>query len=163
MDRFELLALARVLHVLGVVLWIGGVAFVTLALLPAVRGFEEPARRIALFEAVERRFARQARWTTLLTGATGFAMLWGLDAWGRYLDARFWWLHAMTGVWLLFTAMLFVLEPLFLHAWFQRRAAAEPERTFATVLRLHRVLLAASLLTVVGAVAGSHGWLLGSS
>jgi hypothetical protein len=162
MTRFEALTLARMLHVLGVVLWIGGVAFVTLALLPALRSFEDPARRVALFEEVERRFARQARWTTLLTGLTGFAMLWLLDAWGRYLELRFWWLHAMTLVWLLFTGMLFVLEPLVLHAWFRERAAAAPERTFASVLRLHRALLAASLLTVLGAVAGSHGWLLGS-
>jgi len=162
MTRFEVLTLARMLHVVGVVLWIGGVAFVTLALLPAVRSFEDPERRIAFFEEVERRFARQARWTTLLTGLTGFAMLWLLEAWGRYLDLRFWWLHAMTVVWLLFTVMLFVLEPLFLHAWFQRRAAVAPDRTFAAVVRLHRILLAASLLTVLGAVAGSHGWRIGA-
>jgi hypothetical protein len=162
MSEFETLTLARMLHVAGVVLWIGGVAFVTLVLLPAVRRFEEPARRIAFFEEVERRFARQARVTTLLTGLTGFAMLWLLDGWSRYHDPRFWWLHAMTALWLVFTLLLFVLEPLVLHAWFRRRAAADPERTFAVVTWLHRVLLAASLVTVLGAVAGSHGWLPGA-
>lgn len=163
MSRFEALVLARVVHVLGVVLWIGGVAFVTLALLPALRELAEPQRRIELFEEVERRFARQARWTTLLTGLSGFAMLWLLDAWGRYLEPRFWWVHAMTLVWLVFSLLLFVAEPLFLHEWFRRRAREAPDRTFATVLRLHRILLAVSLLTVLGAVAGSHGWLIGAS
>jgi uncharacterized membrane protein len=162
MSRFEALVLARVVHVLGVVLWIGGVAFVTLALLPAVRDLAEPQRRIELFEEVERRFARQARWTTLLTGLSGFAMLWLLDAWGRYLEPRFWWIHAMTLVWLVFSLLLFVAEPLFLHAWFHRRAREAPDRTFATVLRLHRILLAVSLATLLGAVAGSHGWLIGA-
>ena len=162
MSAAEGLALARALHLLGVVLWIGGVAFVTLVLLPEVRAFETPERRVAFFEDVERRFARQARATTLLTGATGFAMLVLLDGWERYLDVRFWWLHAMTAVWLVFTAMLFVLEPLVLHRWFRERAAESPERTFALVVRLHRTLLAASLLTVFAAAAGSHGWTFGT-
>jgi uncharacterized membrane protein len=153
------LALARALHVAGVVLWIGGVAFVTLVLLPAVRRFEEPGRRVAFFEAVEARFARQARVTTLLVGATGFWMMFALDAWGRLLIPAFWWIHAMIGVWLIFTLMLFVLEPLFLHRWILEQARRDPERTFARVERLHRVLLALSLVTVLGAVAGAHGLL----
>lgn len=161
MSRGESLALLRALHVAGVVLWIGGVAFVTLVLLPAVRAFEQPERRVALFEEVERRFAWQSRGTTLLTGLTGFGMLALLGGWDRYLDSRFWWLHAMTAVWLVFTLMLFVLEPLFLHRFFQERARFDPDRTFAAVIRLHRLLLAASLITLVGAVAGSHGWLPG--
>ena len=53
--------------------------------------------------------------------------------------------------------MLFVAEPLFLHAWFRRAAEQNPERVFRLIERLHRVLLALSLITVAGAVAGSHG------
>jgi len=44
--------IARGVHVLSVVLWIGGVAFVTTVLLPAVRGFKAPAERVAFFETV---------------------------------------------------------------------------------------------------------------
>jgi hypothetical protein len=65
----------------------------------------------------------------------------------------------MIAVWLLFSLLLFVLEPLFLHRFFLERARREPERTFALVERLHRALLAVSLVTVLGAVAGAHGWL----
>jgi uncharacterized membrane protein len=82
--------LARALHVAAVVLWIGGVAFVTTALLPALRGLGDPAQRLALFEAVESRFARQARWTTLLAGASGFWLAWRLDAWSRFAEPRYW-------------------------------------------------------------------------
>ncbi|KAF2991499.1 hypothetical protein OGR47_19850 (plasmid) [Methylocystis sp. MJC1] len=49
------LAIVRALHVLAVVLWTGGVAFVTLVLLPAVRRFKAPAERVAFFDAIERR------------------------------------------------------------------------------------------------------------
>jgi hypothetical protein len=40
---------ARALHVLGVVLWICGVAFVTTVLLPSVRRMKSPEERVAFF------------------------------------------------------------------------------------------------------------------
>ena len=64
----------------------------------------------------------------------------------------------MTLVWLLFTLVLFVLEPLFLHRWFQDRAQQDSTKTLALAHRFHVVLLLLSLVTVAGAVAGSHGW-----
>jgi uncharacterized membrane protein len=152
--------IARALHVLSVVLWIGGVAFVTTVLLPAIRRLKSPNDRMAFFDSIERRFAWQARITTALAGLTGLDMLVHLDLWHRFLSVSYWWMHAMVGVWLLFTVMLFVAEPLFLHRWLLDRAKAEPEATFRLVERLHRVLLTLSLITLVGAVAGSHGFVL---
>jgi uncharacterized membrane protein len=148
---------ARVLHVLAVVLWIGGVAMVTTVLLPAIRRNYPAAQRFAVFHAMEARFARQARITTLVAGASGFYMAWRLDAWDRFRQADFWWMHAMVLTWLVFTAMLFVLEPLVLERLLARRAATAPESTYRRVEWLHRVLLCLSLLTVAGAVAGSAG------
>ena len=54
--------------------------------------------------------------------------------------------------------MLFVFEPWFLHRWFHARAARDQAGTFRLIERLHRALLAISLVTVLGAAAGSHGW-----
>lgn len=152
-------ALARVLHVLGVVLWIGGVAFVTTVVLPAVRRMGRAEERLQLFDRIERRFAAQARLSTLVTGASGLWMTATLHGWDRFATPAYWWMDAMVLVWLVFTLMLFVLEPLLLHRWFERRSARDPAGTFRLVERLHRVLLAISLITVAGAVAGSHGWL----
>ena len=150
---------ARALHVIGVVLWIGGVAFVTTVLLPAVRRMTTPAERAAFLESVERRFAWQARGTTLLVGATGFYLVHAWNLWDRFGSASYWWMHAMVAIWTLFTVMLFIAEPFFLHRRILERAEREPEATFRRIERLHRVLLLLSLLTVFGAVAGSHGWL----
>ena len=152
--------LARALHVLAVVLWIGGVAFVTTVLLPAVRSLEAPAERLVIFETVERRFGGQARVTTALAGFTGFYILVRLDLWDRFLSASYWWMHAMVAVWLLFTLMLFVAEPLFLHRWLLTRANTRSESTFRLVERLHQILLALSLVTLLGAVLGGHGVLV---
>lgn len=149
--------LARSLHVVAVVLWIGGVAFVTTVLLPAVRRLKKPDERLEFFDAIERRFAWQARATTLIVGATGLYMVVELDLWGRFLSSSYWWMHGMVAIWAVFTLMLFVAEPLFLHQWFSARAARDPEGTFVLVARMHLFLLAASLIVVLGAVAGSHG------
>ena len=67
--------LARVLHVLGVVLWIGGVAMVTTVLLPATRRLNTTAERAVFFETVESGFVRQARVTTLVTGLSGLYLV----------------------------------------------------------------------------------------
>ena len=81
--------LARMLHVLGVVLWIGGVAFVTTVLLPSAGRMQSPEERVLVVDARH-----------------------GAGVGG---------LHRIE--------------------------------------RMHWVLLAISLVTVLGAVAGSHGWL----
>jgi len=148
---------ARALHVVAVVLWIGGVAMVTTILLPAVRRFKSVEERVTFFTSVERRFAWQARGTTLLAGVTGFYMVDRLDLWWSFFDRQYWWLDAMGLLWLAFTTMLFVAEPLFLDRWFEKNARLAPERTFSTIHRLHQVLLLLSLITIFGAVAGSHG------
>jgi uncharacterized membrane protein len=149
------ISLARALHVVAVVVWIGGVGFVTTVLLPAIRRLKGAEERLAFFDAFEHRFSQQARITTLLAGLTGLYMLIRLDLWDRFLAVSFWWMHAMVLVWLLFTVMLFAAEPLFLHRWITARARAAPASTFRLVEWLHRILLALSLLTVFGAVAGS--------
>jgi uncharacterized membrane protein len=151
---------ARATHIVFVVLWIGGVGFVTTVLLPAIRNLEAPGKRMAFFHAIERRFAWQARVSTVLVGLTGLYLLARLDLWDRFLYGAYWWMHAMIAVWLLFTVMLFVAEPLFLDRWLFARAEVEPERTYRRVEWLHRILLIVSLITVFGAVAGSHGMLL---
>lgn len=150
--------IALALHVAFVVLWIGGVAFVTTVLLPAVRRLEAPHERMQMFDRIERRFAWQARISTAIAGLTGFYMLYRLDMWDRFRHAAYWWIDAMVAVWLVFTLMLFIVEPLHLH----RRlfGQSEPELAFRRVEWLHRILLFISLVTVLGAVMGSHGLLL---
>jgi uncharacterized membrane protein len=149
--------IALSIHVLAIVLWIGGVAMVTTVLLPAVRNFKSTEERVAFFGLVEWRFAWQARGATLLAGLSGFYMVHRLDLWSEFSSIAYWWLDAMVLVWLLFTLMLFVAEPLFLDRWLQNRARLAPESTFALIQRLHWGLLVVSLITVFGAVAGSHG------
>jgi uncharacterized membrane protein len=124
-----------VLHVLGVVWWIGGVVMVTM-LRPARKRMKTPAECVMLFEAVERGFALQARVATLVTGASGLYLVYRFDLWQRFAHIEFWWMHAMALVWALCTLLLLVLEPLFLHRWFSERVRRDPASTAALVARL---------------------------
>jgi len=149
---------ARALHVLAVVIWIGGVSMATTVALPAVRRGDLGPDRLQAFQAIERRFAWQARTAVIVVGLTGFYMTWRLDLWDRFRTATFWWMHAMVCVWLLFAFVLFVAEPLILHRHFPRWATKRPEVAFAWLHRAHWVLLGLGLVTILGAVAGSQGW-----
>ena len=151
------LSITRALHVLAIVHWIGGVTLVTLVLLPGIIRSVPAKDRLQLFEMIEGRFALQARISTLIAGATGFYMTHQLDAWDRFSDPSYWWMHAMVAVWAVFTLVLFIAEPLILHRWFHEQASVTPDATFALVLRLHRILLVISLVTVGGGVLGAHG------
>lgn len=156
---FDDLALARALHVLCLVHWIGGVSFITLVILPLARRHPDADYGRALFASVEHRFASQVRFSLPLAGAAGFWMSWKMDLWGRFGQASYWWMTSMVGVWLIFMLLIFVLEPL-LHARFERMMQDAPQQTFRLMSRVHAVLLTVAGLTILGAVAGVQGYLL---
>jgi len=80
------IVVARALHVAAVVLWIGGVGFVTTVLLPTIRRRANAEEGLRSFDVFESGFARQARITILLAGASGLYMLVRLDK--EYADQQ---------------------------------------------------------------------------
>ncbi|HET8701476.1 MAG TPA: hypothetical protein VFL97_07405 [Nitrococcus sp.] len=149
-------AIAMSLHLLGVVWWIGGLAFVTAVLLPELR--RDPARALERFRAIEHRFAPQVRIAILIVGASGAWMLYRLELWRMLGGPGVWWLHAMLALWALFFLMLFVLGPT---GVLRRIMSGSLEQNLAGRLArmhyLHVLLLILALITIGGAVAGIHG------
>ena len=152
--------LARVIHVLCVILWIGGLAMVTTILLPVTMSVPSEEKRTEFFKRFKKRFAAQARYTTLFTGLSGFYMVYILDAWSRFTEFRYWWMHSMVIIWLLFMFMLYVMEPRILHSKIKKQTQQNSNTVFLAMKRTHWILLLLSLITVIGATAGSHGWML---
>ena len=153
------ISVARAVHVLSVIHWMGGVAFVTMVVLPAIMAVAEPHRRLALFEAVESRFSAQVKVSVPLAGLSGAYMAERLDDWERFLRPANWWLMAMVLLWLLFMAILFVVEPFVLAGRFRRWAKADPYGTFRLMQRAHWVLLCAGAVVAAAGVLGAHGLL----
>ena len=148
--------LARAVHVLPVVHWIGGLAVVTTIVLPAARR-EAPQQAIAAFEMFERRFAPQARWSVALAGLSGGYMFASSYGWHRVFEPSLWWLQLMIAIWLVFAFMLFALEPLLLHEAFRRYALDQPRHAFDIAIRLHLLALIASVVAIGAGVLGAHG------
>jgi uncharacterized membrane protein len=143
---------ARAIHVLAIVVWIGGVWLVTTVMLPAI--MQKPLEeRMREFHAIEYRFAPQARMAMLLVLLTGLYMLYQYNFWKRFADRHYWWMHFMVGVWLLFAAV----ELLIIRRTLRKLAMAAPQRTLIRMLLVHRVILAFSLLAIFAAIGGSHG------
>jgi uncharacterized membrane protein len=150
-------AIARALHMLALVHWLGGVTMVTTIVLPRARAVADARAALAAFEAFEGRFAVQARFSILLAGLTGFYLLHKLQAWARLLDPAFWWLALMLAVWAVFALMVFVLEPLVVHRLFHDYALRDKERAFALAIWLHAVVLTVSGVAIAAGVLGAHG------
>lgn len=152
---------ARAVHVLAVVVWIGGVWLVTTVLLPGMRR-HPPDRWIHEFDSVEQGFAPQVRVAVLLVLLSGLYMTDVYDLWDRFAQARFWWMHLMAGVWAVFALLLFVIEPLVARR-VRRRADSgitrgiTPGITLSRMLWMHRVLLLLALAAIFAAVGGAHG------
>jgi uncharacterized membrane protein len=148
---------ARAIHILSVVVWIGGVSLVTTVLLPGSKR-KPPKAGLHDFDEIERRFAPQARIAVLLVLLSGLYMLYTYDLWARFADAHFWWMHLMVGVWLIFAVLLFVIEPLTMrHSAREQRRQSLPLATPARLLWMHRLLLTLALIAIFAAVGGSHG------
>ena len=150
-------AIARALHVLALVHWLGGVTMVTTIVLPRARAMADARAALAAFEMFEGRFAVQARFSILLAGLSGFYMLYKMEAWARLLDPASWWLVLMVAVWAVFALMVFVLEPLVVHRLFHDYALRDKERAFALAIWLHAFVLTVAGVAIAAGVLGAHG------
>ena len=103
------IALARVLHVLAVILWIGGVSMATTVALPAVQRGALGADRLRAFQAFEGRFVWQARGAVIVVGLTGLYMIVRLGPVGSASPMpASGGCDAMVCLWALFAFLLFI-------------------------------------------------------
>lgn len=151
------LSVAIFIHILGVVWWIGGLAFVSTILLPEIR--KDPVNSMQRFRAIEHRFAPQVRIALILVGASGGWMLYRLGLWRMMDQPAFWWLYAMIGLWTVFFLMLFILGPTgVLKRIMSGPMDSDVTRRVRRMHHLHIVLLIIALITIAGAAAGGHGY-----
>ena len=105
------LSIARAVHTLSIVVWIGGVGFVTAVLIPIIRRTSPEKEQLSIFNTLENRFALIARFAVAQSGVSGIYMIYILNAWDRFNDNRYIWMHAMLLLWLMFAFALFFIEP----------------------------------------------------
>jgi uncharacterized membrane protein len=148
--------LLYMLHVLGAVLWVGGMAFALLALRPALAALEPP-QRLVVHEGTLRRFFLIVWHAMPALLLTGYALLFG---WYGGFRGAGWHVHAMH-----LTALIMagIFVALFTGPWKEFRAAratgdsATAARAMDRVRQLVSMNLALGLLTVAVAAWGRFG------
>lgn len=94
------------IHVITIILWIGGVAFVTINIFPILMRMEDSLEKVRYFQAVENRFARQARLYVLIAGITGAVILFLENGWSGIFSKRGLGILIMLLAWLVYVLIL---------------------------------------------------------
>ncbi|MEK6759308.1 MAG: hypothetical protein AABY51_06010 [Deltaproteobacteria bacterium] len=153
--------LMHIVHLVTVVLWIGGLAFVTAFILPMVIKMPDALSKVLLFQRVEHRFAPVAKVFNIITGATGFVMVFVMGWQSLYFTKAGIALTFMTAVWLLWFIMLVGLEPIVIKKMLDRMARdgakMDIDGIFRKVNKLHWMLLMLSILAIIAGSIVAHG------
>ncbi len=146
--------IAIFLHVLGVVVWVGGMFFAYMALRPAAAQLLDPPPRLRLWEGTFARFFPWVWISVTLILASGFYLIWLLGGIATVPVH----VHAMLGLGILMMAI-------FLHVFFvpyrrlRRSVAAQEWKAAGAALGQIRMLVGANLvlglITVAVATVGS--------
>lgn len=153
-----MIAFLTAIHVLSIVLWIGGVAFVTMIVFPMIMRMENSLEKVLFFQGVEHRFAKIAKTSVAIAGITGIWLLYITGEW-RIL---FTWTGIgptlMLIVWTLYVLILLFEARLF-KAIFRGEAQHDTSKIFFRLTVFHWFILVISLLAVAVGVWAAHGGL----
>ena len=154
-----LVSLLTAVHVIGVVVWIGGVAFVTMIVFPMIRRMEDSFEKVLFFQGMEHRFARIAKSSVAVVGLTGGWLLYITGEWRTLLSMVGIGPTLMILVWSLYLFVL-LFEGRIFKMIFGDRSQQDTGKIFSLLSRFHWVVLGLSLLTVGVGVWAGHGGVL---
>lgn len=133
------MAVTRLLHVLGVVVWVGGMFFAYLALRPVVAQQFEPPQRLKLWQGVLQRFFFWVWLAVALILSSGSYMMWQLG--GMSAPPH---VHAMM---LIGIVMMLIFAQVYFAPFrrLQRSIAAQDWTTASAALNQIRIMVAINL------------------
>ena len=147
--------LLLIIHVIGVIIWIGGVAFVTMVIFPMMYRTEGSLEKALLFQGVEHRFAGIVRWLIAIVGATGVYLLAARYGLGILAETRGIGILIMIFAWTFYTTVILSEKKLFSRI-FADPAKIDMDKALRTINTMHWVLLTVSFAAVAGGVWFAH-------
>lgn len=140
---------ALTIHILSVVVWIGGVSFVTLVTFPMILRMDKSLEMVLMFQGVEHRFANIAKTMVILAGLSGFYLIYE-----KGLSFGVW---IMIFVWAFYASLLFGLEKLIFKKLFGKpEDQTDMKKVFSLLQGFHWFVLALSFLAVAAGVYAGH-------
>jgi len=156
-----LFLLMHIVHLLAVIVWIGGLVFVTGIVLPMAIKTPDPLQKVLTFQRIEHRFAPLAKAYNIITGITGFVMVWQMGWYELYFTREGWALTFMTAIWLFWFVMLVGLEPIVIKKMLDKMARdgakMDIDGIFRKVKTLHWFMVAISLAAAAAGALVAHG------
>jgi len=141
--------IALIIHVLSIVIWIGGVAFVTLVTFPMILRMEKSLEMVMVFQGVEHRFGKIAKVMVILAGLSGLYLLSV-----KGFSAGVW---IMIVLWVVYAALLFGLEKMIFQKLFSRPGEQADMKTVFNMLQaFHWVVLGLSLSAIAAGIWAGH-------
>ncbi len=144
----------RIIHVILVVLWIGGVSFVTIIIFPMLMRMEDSFEKVRFFQAVENRFAKLARLYVVLTGLTGAIILTLQERWSVIFKS--FGITMMLVAWLLY-ALILIFEKNLFKVIFRDPLSMDTKKVFSRLNIFHWFILILSFLAIGAGVYEGHG------
>jgi len=150
-----LLTMLLIIHVICVIVWIGGVTFVTTVVFPMMYRTEGSLEKALLFQGVEHRFVAMVKWLIAIVGATGLYLLYAKYGFGILLNRQGIGIVIMVAAWAFYTTVLLSERKLF------ARIFADPEKidmdkALRMINVMHWMLLTVSYSAVAAGVWFGH-------
>jgi uncharacterized membrane protein len=142
--------IALIIHVLSIVIWIGGVAFVTMIVFPMIQRTQSSLEQVMMFQGVEHRFSKIAKYMVITAGISGFYLI---HVKGLSVGA---WI--MIAVWTVYASLLFFLEKMIFKKLFTKPSgeSLDTKEVFRRLAVFHWVVLALSFTAVAAGIVAGH-------
>ena len=150
------LTILLIIHVVCVIIWIGGVAFVTLVIFPMMYQTEGSLEKALMFQRVEHKFAGMVRWLIGIVGVTGFWLLYEKYGFGILAQGRAFGIDIMIFAWALYTTILLSERKIFTKI-FADPEKVDMDKALKMINGMHWFLLFISFSAVAGGVWFGHG------
>ncbi|KJR41060.1 hypothetical protein MCHI_003070 [Candidatus Magnetoovum chiemensis] len=151
-----IIPLLTAIHVISVLIWIGGVVFVTIIVFPMIQRMEESMEKVMFFQGVEHRFGKIAKLCVAIAGITGFALLHLMKMEAVLFTKQGIAVALMLFLWTLYLLIL-IFEGRLFKILFQGKAQHNTSEIFKTLAIFHWFIMGISLFAVFLGVYKGHG------
>lgn len=158
-----LYVVALTIHIFGVVIWIGGVAFVTMITFPMIQRSGNSLEQVMMFQGVEHRFSKIAKIMVILVGLSGLYLIY--EKYGFNFKELGFGVWIMIIVWVFYATLLFGLEKIIFKKMFSTPSRKQvvptgeqpdTKKIFNILQRFHWVVLALSFLAIAAGIWTAH-------
>jgi uncharacterized membrane protein len=145
-----------IIHVISVVVWIGGVAFVTMVTFPMIQRSENSLEQVMMFQGVEHRFSKIAKVMVLMAGLSGLLLI--SEKYGFNLKDLSIGVWLMIILWTLYASLLFGLEKLIFKKLFSRPSdrQLDTRKVFTVLQTFHWFVLLLSFFAIAAGIWTAH-------